>query len=95
MVALTPLVDDRILQAVIDTRRRGFDVTVIVLEPAADADSSIPSTARGLWALERDTRRRTLEATGVRVAVLGEGDPVPLVVADLDRARARIGAVRR
>jgi uncharacterized protein (DUF58 family) len=99
VVALTPLVDDRILQAVIDTRRRGFDVTVVVLEPTLtasdDPDAPIPAAARRLWALERDARRRTLAATGVRVAALGEDDPVPLVVADLDRARGRVGTVRR
>jgi uncharacterized protein (DUF58 family) len=95
VVAVTPLVDDRIVQAVVDTRRRGFDVTVIVLEPSLDADVDVPMTARRLWALERNARRRTLEATGVRVATLDDGDPLPLVVANLDHARARVGTVRR
>ena len=47
---------DRMLRAVIDVRRRGFDVTVVELEPAlppADASSS----ARRLWVLRHEARR--------------------------------------
>jgi uncharacterized protein (DUF58 family) len=97
VVALSPLVDDRILRAVVDTRRRGFDVTVVVLEPTLPPAelAAVPAAARRLWELERAARRRTLEATGVRVATLADDDPVPLVVADLDRARRRVGTVRR
>jgi len=97
VVALTPLVDERMVQAVVDTRRRGFDVTVIALEPVlsgldAGGESAV---ALRLWAMHRQARQHTLETTGVRVATLRDDDPVPLVIAELDRARARVGTVRR
>jgi hypothetical protein len=45
--------------------------------------------------MQRDARRHTLESLGVRVATLHEDDPVALVVAQLDRARVRVGTARR
>jgi uncharacterized protein (DUF58 family) len=94
VVVLSPLVEDRMLQAVLDTRRRGFYVTVIALETPSPP---VPerSAAWRLWALERDARRHTLEAVGIRVATFGADDALPLVIAELDRARLRVGTARR
>lgn len=93
VVVLSPLVDERMLRAIVDARRRGFDVTVIALERSLPA--GVQSTARRLWAMERDVHRHTLEAVGVRVATFGEDDPLPFVIAELDRARVRVGTARR
>lgn len=94
VVVLSPLFDDRMLRAVVDIRRRGFDVTVIALAPSLPAAGE-QSTARRLWVMERDVRRHTLEAVGVRVATFDENDPLPVVIAELDRARVRVGTARR
>ncbi len=94
VVVLSPLVDARIMRAIVDIRRRGFDVTVIALEPALSPVGA-QSTARRLWVMEREVRRHTLEAVGVRVATYDEADPLPLVIAELDRARVRVGTARR
>jgi len=94
VVVLSPLVDERIMRAIIDVRRRGFDVTVIALQPSlptAGADSA----ARRLWVMDRDVRRHTLEAVGVRVATFDDDEPLALVIAELDRARVRVGTARR
>jgi hypothetical protein len=94
VVVLSPLIDERMMRAVIDVRRRGYDVTVIALEsslPARDAHS----TAARLWVMERKARRHTLEAVGVRVVGFAEDAPLPVVIAELDRARVRVGTARR
>lgn len=93
VVVLSPLSDDRMLRAIIDIRRRGFDTTVIELTPTLP-DAGQRSAARRLWHLQRDVRRHTLEAVGVRVAAYGEEDPLAFVVADLARARVRVGTAR-
>jgi uncharacterized protein (DUF58 family) len=94
VVVLSPLVDERMERAVVDVRRRGYDVTVIELASSlSGADAR--STAGRLWVLEREVRRHTLEAVGVRVAGFAEDAPLPLVVAELDRARVRVGTARR
>ena len=94
VVVLSPLVDERMLRAIVDIRRRGFDVTVIALDPTLPAEGA-RSTARRLWVMEREVRRHTLEAVGVRVASYAEEDPLPFVIAELDRARVRVGTARR
>ena len=94
VVVLSPLYDDRMLGAVVDIRRRGFDVTVMALTPSLPVAGE-RSTARRLWVMDRDVRRHTLEAVGVRVAVFDEADPLPFVIAELDRARVRVGTARR
>jgi uncharacterized protein (DUF58 family) len=94
VVVLSPLTDARMLRAIIDLRRRGFDIAVVELELTLPATTQ-PSSARRLWTMQRDARRHTLEAIGVRVARFRETDPFPFVVAELDRSRARVGTVRR
>jgi uncharacterized protein (DUF58 family) len=94
VVVLSPLSDPRMLQAIVDLRRRGFDISVVELEPTLPAASQ-PSNARRLWTMQREARRHTLEAIGVRVVTFYEADPFPFVVAELDRARTRVGTVRR
>jgi uncharacterized protein (DUF58 family) len=94
VVVLSPLVDERVLRAIVDVRRRGFDVTDVALEQSLQPVGA-PSPARRLWVMEREARRHTLEAVGVRVATFGDSDPLPFVVAELDRARIRVGTGRR
>ncbi len=94
VVVLSPLADDRMMRAIIDVRRRGFDATVIELT-AELPEEGAESTARRLWRLERELRRHTLEAIGVRVGTYGAEDPLGFVVAELARARGRVGTARR
>ena len=94
VVVLSPLIDERMVRAVIDVRRRGYDVTVIALESSLP-ESDAHSTAARLWVMERKARRHTLEAVGVRVVGFAEDAPLPVVIAELDRARVRVGTARR
>jgi uncharacterized protein (DUF58 family) len=94
VVVLSPLTDERMLQAVIDIRRRGFDTTVIELEPVLP-ESGGHSPAQRLWRMERELRRHTIEAIGVRAATYDPETPLGFVIAELARARVRVGTARR
>ena len=94
VVVLSPLSDDRMLRAIVDIRRRGFDTAVVELA-AEVPDEDAESTARRLWRLERELRRHTLETIGVRVSTYGADEPLGFVIAQLARARGRVGTARR
>lgn len=56
VVALTPLVDERTIQALFDLLRRGFDTAILELSPAAFLPAASSETlllARRIWSLDR------------------------------------------
>jgi uncharacterized protein (DUF58 family) len=70
IVAFSPLLDPRFIEAVRELRERGFSVLVIdVLATAPAHDTSVLSglTAR-LWQLEQEAMRFSLAEIGVPVA---------------------------
>ena len=72
VIALTPLLDDRAVGALLDLRSRGFDLVVVEIspEPFMPAPSGELSTlARRLWQLRRDALRGRFQEAGVPVAV--------------------------
>jgi uncharacterized protein (DUF58 family) len=79
VVALTPLLDERSIRALLDLRARGFDLDVIELSPAGFID---PGTAEAeqlayrLWRLQREALRARFHAAGVPVVEWREGDPL-------------------
>ena len=91
IIALTPLVDDRTIEALLDLRGRGFDLAVVevspetLLPPPADAFNG---TIRRLWAMERELMRDRFRRLGVPLAVWSSGDP-------LEAALEEIRAFRR
>ena len=71
VVALTPLLDDRAVTALLDLRARGFDLVVVEVSPepflAPPADE-VQRVARRLWRLRREAMRGRFERAGVPVA---------------------------
>ena len=65
VLALTPLLDRRALDALADLRRRGFDLAIIDVSPL-DQDSARNVTTR-FWRLWRDALRYRYERLGVPV----------------------------
>ena len=88
VVALTPLLDERSLAALVDLRGRGHDLVVLevspepYLEPSSDA---IDRLAVRLWRLQRLELRARFERLGVAVATL---DGSTTVEAALEGVRA-------
>jgi len=69
VLALTPLLDARGIDALLDLRARGYDLAVVEISPLlhtpADETHRLPLR---LWALQRDALRARFEALGVPVA---------------------------
>jgi uncharacterized protein (DUF58 family) len=64
VIALTPLLDERGIAALLDLRARGYDLVVLEIAPATEGDS----VAMRLWRLHRDALRSRFEALGIPVA---------------------------
>ena len=92
VIALTPLLDDRIDEALFELRRRRVDLVVIEVDPeeaAVDPPGPLGPVARRLWLLERDRRRHVLEGLGAVVIRWRPGEPVAHVMREVDRCHRR------
>jgi uncharacterized protein (DUF58 family) len=86
VLALTPLLDDRATDALLDLRARRFDLALIEISP-------IPFTAPGrgktgelawrLWALRREALRIRFERAGVPVATWDEHVPLAATIEEV------------
>jgi uncharacterized protein (DUF58 family) len=79
VVALTPLLDERSIRALLHLRARGFDLDVIELSPTAFVDpgeSESDRLAYRLWSLQREVLRARFQAAGVAVVEWRDGDPL-------------------
>jgi uncharacterized protein (DUF58 family) len=90
VVALTPLLDPRMLNAVFDLRARGSDVAVIELNPVAfqrPGRRPEEQVAFRLWRLARQRIRRRLEDRGVIVSRWDGGRSLEEVVRETEIRR--------
>jgi uncharacterized protein (DUF58 family) len=86
VIALTPLLDDRAIEALRDLRGRGFDLAVIETGPEGyipDPEDAVEETARRLWRLRREQLRDRFRRLGVPVAVWSEGEPLEAVLEEV------------
>jgi uncharacterized protein (DUF58 family) len=95
IVGLTPLLDPRVVTALLDLRGRGFDVAVIEVSPTPHveaAGSTIEVMAQRVWHLDREVLRSRFLRAGVAVVPWGEGDALDVAVAEVElwRRRARL-----
>ncbi len=79
VVALTPLLDARAVDALLDLRARGFDLAVVEVSPvpfAAPGPDEIDELAHRLWQMDRDALRARFQRAGVSVVEWREGTPL-------------------
>ena len=91
VIALTPLVDVRTVEALLDLRGRGFDLAIIEVSPEAllpPPEDDLAGTIRRLWAMQRELLRDRFRQVGVPVVVWSPG-------ASLEAALEEVRAFRR
>jgi uncharacterized protein (DUF58 family) len=99
ILAVSPLIDERAIGAIVDLRRRRHEIGVIEISPeswapAPDPRDETAMIARRLWAMQRAVRRTRLAAAGVPVVEWLEGDPLEPVLRQLDARRRGRGRWR-
>jgi uncharacterized protein (DUF58 family) len=99
VVALSPLVDERSITALLDLRRRGHDLAIVELSPEPflpPPSGAEQQLARRLWHVRREAVRGRLRARGATVQTWDGAAPLQLPVGALaqlrTRTRGRVGA---
>jgi uncharacterized protein (DUF58 family) len=88
VVALSPLLDDRAVSALLDLRGRGFDLALVEVSPHPFVEPGQDERARlahRLWLLQRDALRARFERAGVAV---GTWDADTSLVGALEEVRS-------
>jgi uncharacterized protein (DUF58 family) len=97
VVALTPLLDRRSVGALLDLRRRGFDLAVVEIDPAPYVDpgeDELERLAFRLWRLRREALRSEYERVGVPVVPWREGESLQAALEEVRSFRRGARAVR-
>jgi uncharacterized protein (DUF58 family) len=88
VLAITPLLDQRAVEALVDLRARGYDLAIVEVSPVAFAEpgpSEADRLAHRLWLLQREELRARYERLGVAVATWDDDQPLE---ASLEGVRA-------
>jgi uncharacterized protein (DUF58 family) len=95
VVAVTPLVDERLVATLLDLHGRGCDVAVVELNP--EAHTTVPTSeaaalAQRIWRLEREVLRARFLQAGIGLASWTDGEPLQPVVMEVEgwRRHARL-----
>jgi uncharacterized protein (DUF58 family) len=97
VIALTPLLDERSVNALFDLRARGYDLAVIEISPAPFVDagkSEVEQLAFRIWQLHRDSLRERLRQGGVAVTEWREGEPLAAGIEEVSAFRRHAYAGR-
>jgi uncharacterized protein (DUF58 family) len=97
VIALSPLLDDRAVGALLDLRARGFDLAVVELSPSSfvsEGESDSERLAYRIWRLRRDALRSKYSALGVPIVEWREGMPMEAVMEEVRAFRRHARVVR-
>jgi uncharacterized protein (DUF58 family) len=97
LLALTPLVDERTVGALLDVRGRGFDVAVIELDPVpfiAPRPDERGALAHRLWLLQREVLRERVRDAGVPIATWNEQRPLEGALEEVRSSRRHVARLR-
>ena len=97
VIAITPLLDERGTRALVDLRRRGFEVAILEVSPAALASPAAGEAgelAWRLWRLERAALRIRYQRLGVPVAEWPPDGPLELAIEEVRRFQRRLRHAR-
>lgn len=83
VIAISPLLDERTVQALLDIRRRGFDLVIVEVSPLAfvgETKDSLADLALRLWRMQREAIRFRYEQAGVAVVQWDGNVPLAALV---------------
>lgn len=93
VLALTPLLDDRTVSALLDLRARGFDLAIVDVSPlpfSPPGTEPLDPLAYRIWRLRRDALRFRYERAGVAVAEWRDGEPLQAPLEEVRQFRRRV-----
>ncbi len=86
VLALSPLLDERSVGALLDLRARGFDLAVVDVSPVPFTPrppAGLEAIAYDIWALRREALRHRLRQAGVAVAEWRPAEPLQGVLEEV------------
>ncbi|HEX5499140.1 MAG TPA: DUF58 domain-containing protein, partial [Thermomicrobiales bacterium] len=92
IVALTPLLDERAIDVLLDLGGRGFDLAIIEISPmpfVAPAAGLTDELAFRIWRLEREALRDRFIRLGVPIALWSNGESLERALLELQACRRR------
>ncbi|HET7045573.1 MAG TPA: DUF58 domain-containing protein [Gaiellaceae bacterium] len=97
VVALSPLLDERAVGALLDLRSRGFDLAVVDVSPipfSPPGRGELDALAHRLWRLRREALRYAYERAGVAVAEWRDDEPLQVPLEEVSSYRRHAHARR-
>jgi uncharacterized protein (DUF58 family) len=97
VLALSPLLDERTIGALLDVRGRGFDVAVIELDPVGLVEARPDERgelAHRLWLLQRSALRERFRSAGIPIATWSRERPLEVAVEEVRASRRHVARVR-
>ena len=97
VLAISPLLDERAVRALLDLRARGFDLAVIEISPvpyAAAREGRLDELAWRLWLLRREALRSRYLRLGVPIVEWRAGTPLQAALEEVRRFRRHARTLR-
>lgn len=99
VIAISPLIDERFANAVVELSGRGYDVVLLAVSAVELTRRVLPDTplddvACALWQLELGNRLQNLRQTGIAVAEWRPEEPLDVALASLSRRVPARAAIR-
>jgi uncharacterized protein (DUF58 family) len=97
VIALTPLLDDRSANVLLDLRGRGFDLVVVEISPLELLEQprgELEKLAYRLWHLRRDAMRGRFERAGVPLAIWEDESSLAAALEEVTTYRRYAGSLR-
>jgi uncharacterized protein (DUF58 family) len=97
VIALTPLLDERSANVLLDLRARGFDLVVVEISPLELIEqprSELEKLAYRVWHLRRDALRGRFERAGVPLAMWDDESSLAAALDEVTTYRRYAGSVR-
>jgi len=97
VIAVTPLLDERSIAALLDLAARGYDLVIVEVSPEdiVKPGGGLDAVAYRFWLLRRAALRARFERSGVAVAQWREGIPLDTGLEGVRASRRRARLARR